>query len=422
MSYENPKYIDQNPNAFMEAFNTSFKEGQTRLKEIEDREKERKKEEITYNERVGAILDPYNEANATALAGINASDESGRSAIMDAYKTFSSLGESIAKTGGTREQRAEAIRLKQSLGNLNTAKATFESTLQANIELEKEGKFSNTPENIRNRQIAEDYSKGVLKLSFDPKASSYVLTKEGQQPISLNNFLINKNFLKYDSKVDHSKFEGDMSKIIESKGQSMLKNIDTATKGGDKLRYLVIDPDQAVATMKNDATFKSYVSANASDLFYNTLSHSPSETLLKPNEEGYEAQQDQIAIDYATKVYSNNLAKPYASGAVTNVTQEAKDTRQKYLDAAKYGKDKDNKPTETEKNAAIRNGIYATASTLTGGAIIDKLFKLKEVLSNWERVAGNNKTLLKRKGTGVIETYNVAGKTPEQLKEKFDLQ
>ena len=421
MSYENPKYIDQNPNAFMEAFNTSFKEGQARLKEIEDRAKEREKETISYNEKVGAILNPYSAENATALAGINKSDETGRMAIITAHKEFSTLAQRIAKTGGTPEDNQKAIEMKQSLSNLNTAKSTFEATLQHNIELEKKGDFSNTPENIRNRQIASDYASGKLTMQFDPEARSYVLKKEGsdEPPISLNNFIVNKDFLKYDAKVDHSKFESDVSKIVESKAQNMLKNIETTTQGGDKLRYLVIDPDKAVSSLTTDNTFTSYIKANASDVYYNVLHHSPSDKLLSPSEAGYDNQQKEIAKAYATVVYSNNLSKPYASGAVTNVTQEAKDTRQKYLDAAKYGNNKPEKPTESEKTKAIRDNIYANASTSSGKGIIDNLFKLKGVVNNWQRVSGNP-TLLIRKGTGVIEKFDVAGKSPEQLKAQFE--
>jgi hypothetical protein len=121
-------------------------------------------------------------------------------------------------------------------------------------------------------------------------------------------------------------------------------------------------------------------------------------------------------------VYSNNLSKPYASGAITNVTQDAKDTRQKYLDAAKYGKS-DNKPkeqTEAEKLRVIRDNIYGAAAKLSGKAMIDKLFKLKGVEDNWERVAGNP-TMLKRKGSGVIEKIDVSKlKSVEALKAQFE--
>jgi hypothetical protein len=93
--------------------------------------------------------------------------------------------------------------------------------------------------------------------------------------------------------------------------------------------------------------------------------------------------------------------------------------RQKYLDAAKYGKDKTDKPTESEKTKAIRDNIYANASTASGKGIIDNLFKLKGVVNNWQRVSGNP-TLLIRKGTCVIEKFDVAGKSPEQLKAQFE--
>lgn len=425
MSYENPKYIETNPNAFNEAFATSFKEGQARLKEINERAKEREKENIAYNEKVASILNPYSSENETALAGIDKSDEGGRLAIDSAYTEFSTLAERIAKTGGTPEENARAIKLKQGLSNLNTAKSTFESTLKANLDTVKKGNFSNTPENLENRRIAEAYSNGSLHLRFDKNTANYVLMPDDtdQKPISLNNFLVNKDFLKYDEKGSHDKFEKNMTSIIEDSAvqNGLLNTVNSKSINGDMLRFTIIDPTKAVSNMVSNSTFTDYVKANANDIYYNILNGNPQEKLLSSSEKGYEDQQKKIAIEYATKVYSNNMAKPYASNAVTNVTQEAKDTRQKYLDAAKYGKDKEDKVTEAEKNKEIRNIIYNNASALAGKAKVTELLKLKDVLSGWTRVAGKgNETKMQRKTSqGGIEIINTADMDAETLRSTF---